>query len=369
MTEPQLPQPVSFVDDPLPEQPAVTLFIPTLNEEAFVRETVGCVVAQEYPTERLHVLLIDGMSEDRTREIATEVFRQRPGLRWEIIDNPGRDVTSAWVLAQEHMTGDVFIYVAGHAAVAPDYVACICRALREIPCDGVSGPQLMAGHTAVGQAIAAAFSTPFGLGNAPHRFLEEGEPVEMYPPVPAFRTRLMRVSGGLSANTLGYSEDIDFWQRLRDAGAKMYVDPRIRLRFYGRQSYTRLFWQMLKYGVARGWTTRHSGRLRPDHLIPGAWALSLIASLLLAIWRPWIGFPLFAGFYGVHEIASLCAAIAICRKKGLSARFVPLTMLAFLLMHLTHGIFFAKGYFIGRDRQTERRAREMAKAAREPGQG
>ena len=347
----------------LPPDARVTVFVPARNEAAHIRETLECILAQDYPHELIHLLFVDGMSTDRTREVTTEVLSAQSRMQWEILDNPNRDLTSAYVVAQSCMRGDVFIYVCAHASIAPDYVTAVVRALRQIPCDGVSGPQIMHGRTPVGRAIAVAFTSPFGVGGAKHRYIEGDEPVEMFAPMPSFRGRLMRELGGLSPETLGYVEDVEYWSRLRAAGARIYVDPRIHYKFYGRQTYGALFRQMLKYGTGRGWITRRHRLLRPDHLLPTTWVASLVAALVLAAWHPLWGAALGAASVALHEGASLLFAARTCRARGESLALVPLVMFACLIMHLNYGIFFVKGLLIGRDRATERLAREQIGAA------
>ncbi|MGQ9730646.1 MAG: glycosyltransferase [Candidatus Zipacnadales bacterium] len=350
---------VKVRNEDLPIQPRVTIFVPARDEEAHIRETLECVVAQDYPHDKIQLLFVDGMSTDRTRKIATQVLETQNGIVWEILDNPQQDLTSAYLVAQQHAQGDVFIYVCAHASIAPNYVSSVVRALREIPCDGVSGPQIMYGRTLVGRAIAIAFTSPFGVGGAKHRYIQGEQPVEMFPPMPAFRTHLMRESGGLSPMTFGYVEDVEYWSRLKAAGARLYVDPRIHFKFYGRQNYGALFRQMLKYGTGRGWASRRYRLLRPDHLLPMTWVASLVGALILAIWKPLWGLGVGLASLAIHEALSFIFAVHTCRRRGESLLLVPLVMLACLIMHLNYGVFFVKGFFFGRDRATEKRARQQ----------
>lgn len=356
------PQPQMQHREDLPPHPTVTVFVPARNEEAHIRETLGCVLAQDYPHERIRLVFVDGMSTDRTREVAAELLAAQSRMGWEILDNPNQDLTSAYVVAQGAMQSDVFIYVCAHASIAPDYVSAVVRALREIPCDGVSGPQIMYGRTPIGRAIAVAFTSPFGVGGARHRYIQGDEPVEMFAPMPSFRGSLMGELGGLSPETLGYVEDVEYWSRLRAAGARIYVDPRIHYKFYGRQTYGALFRQMLKYGTGRGWITRRHRLLRPDHLLPTTWVASLVAALVLAAWHPLWGAALGGASLALHEAASFLFALRTCRARGESPALVPLVMFACLIMHLNYGVFFVKGLLIGRDRATERLAREQLHA-------
>jgi len=277
--------PPRYVPKDLPERPEVTVFIPVRNEASHIADTLGAVLGQTYPGELMHILVVDGMSTDGTPEVAREVLSAQDKVRWQIVENPGRDLTSANLVAYEHMVGDVFVYVCGHATIAADYVEAVCRGLREIPCDGVGGPYRMVGRTPTGMAIAAAMSSPFGVGGAWYRYFNEEKPVDCDPPMASYRTEVLRQVGGLDPVTLGFSEDWEYYRRTRAADARLYCDPRIHFRFYARDKFTEFLPHIAKYGVAKGWMLRRygSGVLRPTHLLPTAWVTYVGLSTLLAL--------------------------------------------------------------------------------------
>lgn len=46
----------------------VSIVIPCRNEEKFIGKCIESVIVNDYPEHRLEVLVVDGMSEDGTRE-------------------------------------------------------------------------------------------------------------------------------------------------------------------------------------------------------------------------------------------------------------------------------------------------------------
>ena len=55
----------------------VSIIVPCRNEEKFIGRCLDSIIAQDYPGESLEVLVVDGMSEDGTREIVeryTDMF-------------------------------------------------------------------------------------------------------------------------------------------------------------------------------------------------------------------------------------------------------------------------------------------------------
>jgi glycosyltransferase involved in cell wall biosynthesis len=48
-------------------QPAVTVLVPCRNEERFIGACLDSILNNDYPKDRLEILVIDGMSQDETR--------------------------------------------------------------------------------------------------------------------------------------------------------------------------------------------------------------------------------------------------------------------------------------------------------------
>ncbi len=62
----------------------VSVIIPAYNEEKYIARCLDSVIAQDYPAELMEVLVADGRSEDRTREIILDYGRRYPYINWWI---------------------------------------------------------------------------------------------------------------------------------------------------------------------------------------------------------------------------------------------------------------------------------------------
>ena len=68
--------------------PLVTIAMPAFNEEHYIEACIASVQAQDYPHDRIEILIADGRSTDRTREILAKLAETDPRIR--VIDNPER---------------------------------------------------------------------------------------------------------------------------------------------------------------------------------------------------------------------------------------------------------------------------------------
>jgi hypothetical protein len=113
------------------------------------------------------------------------------------------------------------------------------------------------------------------------------------------------------------------------------MTPAIAADFYARSSYAALARQYWPYGLAKVEVLRrHPARLRPRHLVPSAFVLSLAGGALLTLLDRRFGW-LVALSGGAYVVANTLATVNIARRgHGREAPYLPL---AFATIHLSAG--------------------------------
>lgn len=314
----------------------VTVIMPIRNEEEFIARSLGAVLQQDYPAERIEVLIADGMSDDNT----LAVIRSLPGAeRVRVIANPDRLQAPGMNRAINEARGEIIIRVDGHTVIAPDYVRQCVQALTKTGADNVGGAMDPVGMTPMGKAIAAAGKSPFAVPTAFHvsRTAQYTDTVYMG----AWRRDVFeRV--GLYDETFKINEDYELNYRIRKAGGKIYFTLEIRSEYYGRQTLGALARQYFRYGVGKTRTLRaHPASIKPRQLVAPVFVLGLIAGALLSLISPLFTLLWLAGIalYGVVDaIFSLRAAPP--GEPGTRLR-IPVV---FLTIHLAWGAGFWVGW-------------------------
>ena len=183
----------------MPTLPTVTIVMPVRNEGAYMRRSLGAVLAQDYPPELLQILIADGMSQDGTRqvilELQQELARQGGRPRLLLVDNPGRIVPCGLNAALPLAEGEIIIRVDGHCEIAPDYVRRCTAHLLADGVEGVGGSTETLGENRLAQWIAAAMSSPFGVGGSAFRTLKGRTLLVDSIPFPAYTRAAMRRAG------------------------------------------------------------------------------------------------------------------------------------------------------------------------------
>src|SRR5882757_2769124 len=153
-------------------QPRVTIAMPAYNEERYIEACIASVQAQDYPREQIEILIADGRSTDKTRDILARLSGTDP--RIHMIDNPARLQAAGLGLLVKHATGDIIVRMDVHCEYAPDYVRKCVETLERTGADNVGGAQRAKAKTFFQRALCAALSSRLGTGGVDYRS-DQGE--------------------------------------------------------------------------------------------------------------------------------------------------------------------------------------------------
>ncbi len=314
--------------------PMVTVVIPVFNEEHYISACLESVLVNTYPKDRLEILVIDGMSTDRSREIIRDYARRYAFIR--LLDNPKRIQAAAMNIGLRAATGEIILRMDAHTIYAPDYISQCVNLLQATRAANVGGPPQAVGKDYISNAIAIAMTSPFGVGDARFRFSNQEQWVDtVY--LGAWYKQTLEALGGFN-ETWVVNEDYELNYRLRQAGGKIFFSPKIRCHYYVRRSLSALARQYFRYGFWRVKTlVAYPDSLRWRQLAPPVFVLALIASLaaLPVFWPAGVVIP------GLYTVANLIASLQAARRHGW--RYLPLLPLVFFLLHSSWGI----GFFCG----------------------
>ena len=319
------------------DMPLVSAIVAMRNEESFIEKCLNSLAEQDYPPDLLEILVVDGRSTDRSREIVSVMQENMPNLR--LLDNEKRISPVAFNIGIREARGEVLTIISAHCYLAPDYVSRCVEYLERTGADCVGGPIETIGETDTARAIALAMSSPFGVGDALFRYSDREQYVDTLA-FGAYRRDVFERVGLFDEDLVG-SEDDEFNYRLRGQGGKLFLTPAIRSFYYGRSSLRALCKQYFRYGRGKVRVMRrHPGQVRLRHLIPSLLVLSLLVSAALGFFSPWFAL-LFAVIVGCYVLASLLVALSIARGEGW--RYLPLLPAAFACLHLSYGAGFLWG--------------------------
>jgi cellulose synthase/poly-beta-1,6-N-acetylglucosamine synthase-like glycosyltransferase len=311
----------------------VTIALPCLNEEADIEACLHGARTQDYPRERVEILVADGGSTDGTRAIVERVAAA--DARVSLVENPGRLQSAGMNEIVRRARGDVIVRMDVHAEYARDYVRRSIEVLERTGADNVGGAARARGRTPFQRALCAALSSPLGVGGSKYRSARNEGFVESVWNG-AFRRRVFERAGLYDPRAIT-NEDAELNQRIHDAGGRVYLSREVVVHYFPRDGAGKLAVQYFKYGRGRARTLlkhRRLPSLRP--LVP---FLVVVAGALLAATSAW--HPLTPAAVGAD--AALTGAEAIRVGRALGAGGIATVWGIFPVLHVAHGVGVATG--------------------------
>ena len=338
----------STVEDALPavdettDHAFVSIIMPCYNEERFIEPALENLCNQ-YDKQNYEIIVVDGRSTDRTREVIKQFAEKRGDVSLRVIDNPDRAIPKALNLGIAAARGEFILRMDSHAAPSAGYVRRCVELLSngEAAVVGMYCHVCASNETVAARAIAAAVSHPFGIGDASYR-LSQGQSQQAVDTVAfgSFRKELWRQLGGFN-ETLHTNEDYDFNYRVRAAGGVVLLDRAEHSTYFARGTLRDLMSQYFRYGKWKARMIRlHPQSIKLRHMVAPMFVLSLIVLPLLGWWwaPAWILLAIGLGLY--LALAVYFAAKIARRNKDSRLALTLFTPVVFFTLHVTWGVSF-----------------------------
>lgn len=320
------------------QYPFISILIPVRNESAYIKSCLKALLHQDYPSDRVEILIADGMSDDHTRSVIKEIQDHDP--RIQLFDNPGLIVPKGMNILIPKARGEILIRVDGHCVIAPNYVTNCVRHLQEDYVDGVGGPMVTVGDDNVSKVIAVAMSSKFGVGNSSFRTESGQTKLVDTIPFPAYTMQIIE-KVGLYDEELVRNQDDEYNYRIRESGGKILLADDVRSTYYSRGSLGKLWKQYFQYGY---WKVRvlqrHSRQMSLRQFIPPLFVLGLIALMVISLIFKW-GWVVLVGYAGLYLVANLAASMITAFE--VDKKCLWLLPLAFITIHISFGLGFLMG--------------------------
>ncbi len=321
------------------EYDKVSVIVPILNEEKYIRNCLESILNQDYPKICLEVILIDGGSEDKTLDIISEYAAKYDFIK--LLKNEKKIIPCALNIGIKNASGKYIVRMDAHASYANDYISKCIEYLKKIKCANVGGTTVVKGKSFVQKIIAAAYHSPFALGGSKHY----DENYEGYTDTVAWgafeREYLLKI--GLYDENLPRSEDDDLNFRITERGDKVFVTPKIKSIYYPRDTFWGLFSQYFNYGKWKvAVIKKHHKPSRLAHLVPMLFAAFLIFGSVLSL-----VFSFFKGlFSSVLLLYFLMDLVFSFRNSHIKSAAGKIGLMwAHFVIHFAYGLGFWSAVF------------------------
>lgn len=322
----------------------VAVIIPTLNEEKFIARCLDSVIEQSYPFRDMDVMVVDGGSNDRTREIVEEYGRKYINIRF--IHNPGRIQSIAFNIGVVNSDAPYIVRLDAHALYKPYYIEGCIKGLEGDSKRGNVGGQwdIQPQNDSLWAITNAILNySKFGIGGASYRIGAKAGDVDTVPFGSFPRTMIEKIGG--MRDDLPRGEDNEFNSRIKRAGYSIYFDPAIECIYYARPTLKASCRQMYANGESIGhlfYVDRDSIGLR--HMIPLIFVIGIIGGTILSLFFPFV-YLLLAGLC-LYFLCDFVASLLAAKEHGW--KFLLPLFVMFFCVHFSYGWGTIVGFFTGR---------------------
>ena len=317
----------------------VSVVIPILNEERYIKGCLDSLMDQDYPKEFLEIILVDGLSDDKTPDIIKDYIKKYPFIK--LYTNPHRTVQNAMNIGISNATGEYIVRMDAHAWYSNEYISMCVKYLQKTKAQNVGGTTVVRGKNKMQKVIAAAYHSPFALGGSKHY----DESFEGYADTVAWGSfeRKYLIELGMYDERLPRSEDDDLNFRIEKAGGKIFITPKIKSVYYPKETLAKLFKQYFDYGTWKvAVIKKHHKPSRIVHLIPMLFVLFIVLFGALSFCSDLIA-KMFFGVMSIYFMLDIYFSFNNKYAKKFSDEI--LLIITHFVIHISYGLGFWKGIF------------------------
>jgi glycosyltransferase involved in cell wall biosynthesis len=320
----------------------ISIIIPVRNEEEYLEGCLEACLSQTYPPEKIEIIVVDGMSQDKTRDIVIKYAKNYQNIK--LLNNPKKITPSAMNIGIKESKGDIVIKVDGHSKISENYVA---KSVEKLSSNdeiwAVGGTIETVGESTVAKVIAEAMSSRIGVGNSLFRTLKKKQKDIFVDTVPfAAFPRWVFDRVGLFDEQFVRTQDYEMNLRIRKMGGKILLSPEIRSIYFSRRNLRSLFKQYFQYGFYKTKVIKkHKISIGIRYLIPPVGFVIFLMTLVVGLLTNCVFLPmLLLVFYLL--ILSLGMFLSLTENFKKEKMLLPVV---FAVLHLSFSLGFITGLF------------------------
>jgi len=313
----------------------VSIIIPCRNEEKFIGKCLDSLALQDYPKDKLEILVVNGASNDGTKEVVENYAKRYPLIK--LLENPQKFTPFGLNIGVKEAKGEIIIRMDAHAEYEKDYISKCVFYLMNSGADNVGGviKTLPAKNTPEARAIALSLSIHFGVASDFRVGSREAKEVDTVFGGCFKKETFQKI--GFFNEKLKRSQDLEFNLRLKRAGGKILLFPDIIIFYYPQETFKNFFkhnfddgtWSIYPLKIIKiKFKLRHYLPLVLVGSLTFTFILGIFSSFFSTIFLLILFFYLLATFYFSLKIT--------VREKDL--RFLFLMPIAFFCRHFGYGL-------------------------------
>jgi glycosyltransferase involved in cell wall biosynthesis len=321
----------------------ISVILAIRNEEGYIRKCLDSLLNQDLQPERYEIIVIDGMSTDRTREVLSLYHKKFPHII-RIVDNPGKTQAIGRNLGIQIAQGDTILIFSGHVYAHRQFMITLIKLLYDAPCDvaAVGGVHIPpADETLLGKVMADVQNSLIGGAGTYYRHGASDQCVDSVG-FCVYKKKIL-IDVGLYDERFDIGEDVELNWRIKKKGFKLLLTHNAVAYYYRKHSsFKQLALKMISYGIWRALVTKkHPDSFKIVFCIPMMILISLVTLPILIVLKSPVATVVTAGL--VIYIATILLSSIHLSVKRKNVKYFFLAVPIYIIEHLS----IAAGLILG----------------------
>ena len=328
--------------------PIISIVIPCKNEEKYIEKCINSFLninSNNIKNDQIEILICDGMSTDRTREIIKSISEKYPQVK--VLDNTKQKTPFALNLGINNAKGEYVLIASAHSSFDSNYIDVLMDQMQQLKADVIGGVMVtkVLNKNKKTNSIIKVLSHKLGVGNASFRVgVDKPKRVDTVP-FGLYKLELLKSVGGYD-NRLIRNHDIELSKRLLFKNAKIFLTPDTKCYYYARENLLDIAknnYRNGKWNLKTVFITKNFSSLSLRHFIPLAFLLSLTLPVILSFFiHPKLAY-LSVAIFIIYLLVVISVSIQIkLSDKNTSILYL---ILSFITLHLSYGLGSLLGLF------------------------
>jgi cellulose synthase/poly-beta-1,6-N-acetylglucosamine synthase-like glycosyltransferase len=315
--------------------PFVSVVVGIRNEEKFIEECIESLLNLDYPRDSYEVIVVDGMSTDKTRDIVQK-------YPVNLLLNERKNVAAARNLGVKNARGEFVAFTDGDCQVEPQWLKTLVNEMQNSPDDVVcfGGPNLIFDTDPVfGRVVGYAQESFLGSGgSAQSNNSSKKHYVGSLPNCNAmYKKAAIQEAGGFDERFV-VGQDCDLNYRIGKNGNKFLYIPDAQVLHHRRGTLKSFSLRMFKYGM---WMAelfkKHGEFVRWYAFLPSIAILSAVILLIASI-KYSTPILLLLGLMAVYFILVFITSIQVA--YNMKSKYGLFALVIIPVQHFAYGLGF-----------------------------
>jgi glycosyltransferase involved in cell wall biosynthesis len=187
-----------------------TLGLCVKNSEQSIKETVESIVCQDFPHERMEIIVVDGKSKDKTLPIIRDCLKTS-NIRFKFYSDQGEGLGTARQIVVDNACGEYILWVDGDNVFPKNYVRKQVEFMDRNPRVGAAQGRWGLYRT------KSRIATLVNLSELENKYWDNNTPI-IGTVKGIYRLKAIKQAGGFDMCIKGASEDLDLSYRIWQSG-------------------------------------------------------------------------------------------------------------------------------------------------------